>query len=493
MDLTDSAARRLGTTLRNKWTLDKLLGVGGMAAVYVASHKIGRREAIKILHPEIAESAEVRARFEQEARAANRVKHPGAVEIRDIDVSEDGAPFLVMELLEGEPLSARVKRLGTLDASEVLRIADEVLDVLIAAHDVGVIHRDVKIDNLFVEASGRIKVLDFGIARVRDDNRIRAITRTGQAIGTLTYMAPEQVRGRSVDARADLFALGATMFRLLAARRIHEADSEGDLTLMMAELQAPPLASVVKTAPRELCLIVDRALQLDRERRYPDAKTMQKDVRAVRDGEPPPFATEALTRMPDVTTSTRPIPAKNAPTSAEPTKRGGSPEGDGPFLPVTVPEPTVDEEPANVVDREAPTMGGPEGGLAQQADREASTMGAPNRVDLSGGALLLTPTLPSARPVKLAHAITDEPTLQSAETEGESPSVPVAGDTLKREQGVVKLPGAVRGRPTNTPFVDIVPAPPLPPKRTSKVVGLVLYALLFAGIGVLLTLWLMSR
>ncbi len=107
--------------------------------------------------------------------------------------------------------------------------------------------------------------------------------------------------------------------------------------------------------------------------------------------------------------------------------------------------------------------------------------------------MLLTPTLPSARPVKMAHAITDEPTLQSAEPEGESPSVPVAGDTLKREQGVVKLPGAARGRPTNTPFVDIVPAPPLPPKRANKVVGLVLYALLFAGIGVLLTLWLMSR
>src|SRR6185437_14628179 len=157
------AERRVGTTLRDKWTLERLLGVGGMAAVYVAAHKIGRREAIKILHPEVARSPELRARFEQEAHAVNRLKHPGAVEIHDIDVTEDGAPFLVMELLEGESLAARAKRPGGVEGGEMLRFVDELLDVLAAAHAQGIIHRDVKLDNLFVQRDGRLKVLDFGI------------------------------------------------------------------------------------------------------------------------------------------------------------------------------------------------------------------------------------------------------------------------------------------------------------------------------------------
>src|SRR4051794_18358336 len=109
---------RLGTVLRGKWTLKRVLGVGGMAAVYVGEHKIGREDAIKILHPEVARSASVRARFEQEAHAANRLKHPGVCEIRDVDTSEDGSPFLVMELLDGEAMSSRQKRLGTIEPAD---------------------------------------------------------------------------------------------------------------------------------------------------------------------------------------------------------------------------------------------------------------------------------------------------------------------------------------------------------------------------------------
>ncbi|WP_233562049.1 serine/threonine protein kinase, partial [Sorangium cellulosum] len=160
--------RRVGTTLRGKWTIDRLLGIGGMAAVYAATHKIGRREAIKILHPEVARSKDLRARFEREAQAVNQFQHPGVVEIRDIDMTEDGAPFLVMELLEGESLADRLQRLGNIETGEMLRFMDELLDVLGAAHDRGIIHRDIKLDNLFVETTGRLKVLDFGIARMRD-------------------------------------------------------------------------------------------------------------------------------------------------------------------------------------------------------------------------------------------------------------------------------------------------------------------------------------
>src|SRR5262249_32330470 len=163
---------------------------GGMAAVYVASHKIGRREAIKILHPDVARAPDLCARFEQEARAVNRFQHPGAVEIRDIDATEDGTPFLVMELLEGESLSERAQRLGGIELGELYRLVDELLDVLVAAHAQGIVHRDVKLDNLFVQTDGRLKVLDFGIARVRDGLPQAMQTRVGTTLGTVPYMPP---------------------------------------------------------------------------------------------------------------------------------------------------------------------------------------------------------------------------------------------------------------------------------------------------------------
>jgi serine/threonine-protein kinase len=285
--------RRLGTTLREKWTLKRVLGVGGMAAVYVGQHKIGREDAIKILHPEVARSKNVRARFEQEAHAVNRFRHPGVVEIRDIDVAEDGAPFLVMELLEGESLSARVKR-GGMELPELLRIVDDMLDVLAAAHAQGIIHRDIKPDNLFLMNDGRLKVLDFGIARMREGAPKTMHTKVGSTLGTVAYMAPEQTMSSKIDERADLFAVGATMFRILAKRYIHEAGSEMELLVKMASDPAPPLASVAPHVPGEICLIVDRALAFEKARRYPDARTMQADVRAVRSGLPPPHAAERL-------------------------------------------------------------------------------------------------------------------------------------------------------------------------------------------------------
>src|SRR5262249_50501233 len=159
----------------------------------------------------VARSEELRARFEQEAHAVNRFKHPGVVEIRDIDVTEDGAPFLVMELLEGASLADRVEG-GAVERGEVLRLADELLDVLVAAHARGIVHRDIKPDNLFVTREGRLKVLDFGIARVKD-GMAALHTRAGAMLGTAPYMAPEQIHGVDIDARVDVFAVGATMFR----------------------------------------------------------------------------------------------------------------------------------------------------------------------------------------------------------------------------------------------------------------------------------------
>jgi eukaryotic-like serine/threonine-protein kinase len=294
MDEIERLKQRIGVTLAGKWTLERLLGYGGMAAVYVGVHKIGRRAAIKILHPDIAENKQIARRFEQEAHAVNRFTHPGAVAILDVDVSEDGAPFLVMELLDGEPLSARVER-AAIDVAEVVRLADELLDVLAAAHASGIIHRDIKPDNLFVLRNGQLKVLDFGIAQMRAGAPKSMYTALGTTIGTLTYMSPEQVAGREIDGRADLFAVGCTMFRILSGRSPHQGETDLELMVKMAMEPAPPLASVAPHVPRDICLVVDRALAFDRDRRYPDARTMQEDVRALMQGRPPPFASSRFT------------------------------------------------------------------------------------------------------------------------------------------------------------------------------------------------------
>ena len=319
---------RIGSTLLGKWTLEKLLGEGGMASVYVARHKIGRLEAIKIMHSMVASSPELRARFEQEARLANRFHHPGAVEIRDIDTTEDGAPFLVMELLDGETLSAIARRSKEpLDVATVLRVADEVLDVLAAAHATGIIHRDIKPDNLLLTKDGPVKVLDFGIARLRVGLSRDVKTHTGTTLGTVAYMAPEQAKGGPVDARVDIYAMGATMFRLLAGRRVHEADTEAERLAKLMSGTAEPLASVAPRVPPSVCAIVDRALAFDRANRYPDAASMQAEVRAARSEVPTSssIGTAPVVKAPEpteVTATTREATTRaDGPSDEDATKR----------------------------------------------------------------------------------------------------------------------------------------------------------------------------
>jgi serine/threonine protein kinase len=284
----DDVQRRVGTLIRDKWTLVRLLGIGGMAAVYVGVHRIGRRDALKILHPEAAKSKEVCLRFEREAQAVNRFRHPGAVEIRDIDVTEDGAPFLVMELLVGESLGDRATRLGQVGVDEVLHHAEQVLDVLAAAHQQGIIHRDIKPGNLFLTTEGRLKILDFGLARIHEGGLADGLyTKEGTTLGTTPYMPPEQAKGRPIDERADVFSVGATMFRLITGRYLHDAQGAFDLLMKQARDPAPPLARYAPSVPASVGMIVDRALAFDREQRYPDAVTMLEDVRSALHGKTP--------------------------------------------------------------------------------------------------------------------------------------------------------------------------------------------------------------
>jgi len=283
--------QRIGTTIGGKWTIERLLGCGAMAAVYLGRHEIGHCVALKLLHGHLASHPEIRERFAREARAVNRFRHPGAVEIRDIDETADGEPYLVMEYLEGESLADRFARTGPLACDLMLQVVDELLDVLATAHDQRIIHRDIKPENLFLLRSGRLKVLDFGIAKMRQDVQHSGFTREGAVLGTVAYMPPEQVCGKKeLDQRVDLFAVGATMFHLISGRHVHPADGEPARMVKMATEPAPPLSTVAPTAPEHLCLVVDRALAFEPAQRYPDAAAMQGDIQALRADRAPPYA-----------------------------------------------------------------------------------------------------------------------------------------------------------------------------------------------------------
>ncbi len=276
------AQHRLGQTLLGKWHLDSLLGVGGMAAVYSGTHRNESRAAIKILHPELTVRPEIRKRFFREGRAANRVDHPGVVKVIDEDETDQGELFLVMELLGGESLEARAARIGgKLPADEVLSIADQILDVLVAAHEKNVLHRDLKPENVFLTRAGQVKVLDFGIARLRQVSEATHATKTGSSMGTPAYMPPEQARGlwAEVDARSDLWAVGATMFTLLRGRPVHGGRTTNEVLVAACTKPADGLRTVMPEVRQPVAEVVDRALAFEKEERWPDAKAMQSAVR----------------------------------------------------------------------------------------------------------------------------------------------------------------------------------------------------------------------
>ncbi|WP_437686191.1 protein kinase domain-containing protein [Sorangium sp. So ce176] len=277
----------VGQVLRGKWRLERLLGFGGMAVVYAGTHRNGMRGAVKLLRRELSGDEDARSRFLREGYVANRVDHPGIVRVLDDDVTEDGSVFLVMELLEGETVEARRARApgGVLGAGEVIGLVDDLLDVLAVAHERGIVHRDLKPDNLFLTRQGQLKVLDFGIARLRElSSPNNASTRAGTMMGTPQFMPPEQAKGQwdKVDARTDLWAVGSTMFQLLSGRYVHEAETLPLLLLAAMTQPAPPVASVLPALPPPVAGVIDVALAFEPDRRWPNAHAMQRALRQAR-------------------------------------------------------------------------------------------------------------------------------------------------------------------------------------------------------------------
>jgi eukaryotic-like serine/threonine-protein kinase len=298
-DVLNRATERIGTVLHGKYRLDAVLGVGGMAVVYAATHRNRKRFAIKLLHPEFSVRTEFRARFLREGYAANSVAHEGVVAVLDDDIDETGAAFLVMELLSGADVQAlRARSGGKLPLQVVLQLALQVLSVLAAAHEKAIVHRDIKPANLFLVDSGQVKVLDFGIARLHDASSQGHTTRSGAVLGTPAFMAPEQAAAQSgeVDARTDLWALGASLFTLLSGQFVHEAESGRETLIRAATLPARSLSEVAPEVPASVVALVNKALMFDKAARWESAAEMSEAVAAAqRDlfGEPSREALQA--------------------------------------------------------------------------------------------------------------------------------------------------------------------------------------------------------
>ncbi len=284
------AQKRAGLVVGGKWTLNRVLDVGGMAAVYEATHRNGNRVAMKVLHNIYAKSEQVRQRFLREGYLANKVGHPGAVSIQDDDVLEDGTPFLVMELLEGESLESRLRSNGPLPPAEVLFIADSVLGVLASAHDQNLIHRDIKPANIVLTQDGIAKLADLGMARQTNDMRLARRER-GRMIGTPYYMAPEQVQGREdIDEQADLYSLGATFYHMVTGQPPFPGDElepvlEGHL---YGELTPPDHINQQLTGG--LGEVVEWLLAKKRKDRYRSAADLLIDLECLLEGKAPRLA-----------------------------------------------------------------------------------------------------------------------------------------------------------------------------------------------------------
>ncbi len=288
-------ATLVGRVLGQRWTLVRLLGAGGSASVYEAVHRNGRRVAIKVLHRDLARDRVARKRFLTEGYAANRVRHPQAVAIMDDGEEPDGTVFLVMELLDGRSLATTLAEGMSLPVSVVATVAAGVLDVLAAAHDSGVVHRDVKPSNVFVTRVGEIKLLDFGVARV-DRLGVSAITQAGATVGTPEFMAPEQAAGREADALTDVWAVGATMFQMLTRRLVHETRTASDAVIAAATLPAPPVRSINPRVPEDIARVVDRALSFHRAQRWPNARAMRQALLNAAPGSIPPSSGESVSK-----------------------------------------------------------------------------------------------------------------------------------------------------------------------------------------------------
>jgi serine/threonine-protein kinase len=272
----------VGQTLGAAYTITRVLGEGGMGRVYEARHTRiqTKRFAIKMLHPEFSRQPEVLARFQREAEAAASIKSPYVVDVYDVDRSADGRPYLVCELLDGKELGDWIAERGRLSAPLAVRVVRQICKALSVAHSMGVVHRDMKPENVFLTgdpARPVAKVIDFGISK-HGDKPGTALTKTGMIMGTPSYMAPEQARGEKVDHRVDVYAVGAILYAsLTGSRPFDHADPTVTLTMVLTR-DPPRPRSIEPSIPEALEMIVQRAMAKDPRERYASMEELDRDL-----------------------------------------------------------------------------------------------------------------------------------------------------------------------------------------------------------------------
>ncbi len=291
--LHETALWQIGTVVKGKYRIQARLGEGGMAVVYKAHHELlDELRALKVIRPDLARDSEFMGRFRNEAIMARKLNHPNAVRVDDLDIAEDGLPFIAMELVVGDTLKTLVQRVGALPVSLVLDITLHVCEALDAAHKLGLIHRDIKPDNIVLiaqrEGPPTAKILDFGISRLRQETSgSKGLTQTGMVIGTPEYMSPEQVMGKKgtdIDGRSDLYSLGIVMYRMLTGELPFTGETTVEMFLqhLHTPAQAPHTMKPELAIPESVSAIVMKAMDKDREKRFATGAEMAAAIKKAR-------------------------------------------------------------------------------------------------------------------------------------------------------------------------------------------------------------------
>lgn len=276
----DSANDRIGTVIGGRYRVEKVIGQGGFGAVYQAVHTAtGDRVAIKVLRADVQQAADVSTRFRHEAKATSRLKHPNTVRVFDFGQMDDGNLYLAMEFLEGKTLSDMLRQQSPVAPKRLVHIATQVLKSLSEAHSKGLVHRDLKPDNIFLQTvhgeADFVKVLDFGFAKSMIGDQTTDVTSTGAIIGTPRYMSPEQARGKGIDTRTDLYSLGIILFEALTGSEPFPADSPLSMLLRRVAEDPPNVAVGLAIAtPRGVCQAVYRAMSTEPSERFETADEM---------------------------------------------------------------------------------------------------------------------------------------------------------------------------------------------------------------------------